>query len=807
MKSPTASLRPAEDPRREASLRPRPADFAAAIFLAGLGVYLNRYHVLEVAFGLELLPGHVFGALAAFILPWPWGAAGPLLVMLPSLALWAHPWALPSAALEGVVISYCYWRLGRDKTLFIDSLYWLFLGLPLVFGLYSAALGMAPDGALAAASKQGANAVLASSLGFVLRHLSPPWLAKRRFASPRPNARAPRTREMLVLFLSLSLMAPTMVWTFIYAGYRKREAIVTAEEEVAFLLEYFAAGYLRSNGTYAPPELPKGLIMFGAGPDGGPLRWSRPDPRAAWPTLHRAGTASIVGDPAQPNPMKRWRGSWVRTEFHFDDGTVLIAQRPFSAAAASANAILSRMFVFLLLWLAAANSAAFYLAKLWVRPLEALKKKALEITSDESLSERTLSDELWPRGGSYEILDLRDSLVAMTGTILHRSMELDMAKAEAQRQTKNVERYLAFMGHELKSPLAAIRASLDAAVEEPGEAPKLLGLAGREADALLSLVDDILDQSRAGSGRLELKPAPWRPLRQIPAWLEPFRILASRRGLRFELFLEESLSGEYLADPPRLRQILANLVSNAIKYSERGAIRINGALEAVDGVSSLVCSVSDQGRGIEPERIDEIWVPFAGAGGRAGGQSSHGLGLSIVKSIVETMGGSIKVSSKIGEGTVFTVIIPLIPTGVAGREDPDGNRDGSSGVGSSSDAAASRSWAGARVLIADDQHIIRLTLRKQLERLGAARVDEAPDGYEALRLYEAGSYDVVISDERMDGPGGNELAQAIRAIEARLERPRAFIIVASADQVEDHESFDVFLPKPLTLEKLGKAFS
>jgi len=170
------------------------------------------------------------------------------------------------------------------------------------------------------------------------------------------------------------------------------------------------------------------------------------------------------------------------------------------------------------------------------------------------------------------------------------------------------------------------------------------------------------------------------------------------------------------------------------------------------------------------------------------------------------MGGSIKVSSKIGEGTVFTVIIPLIPTGVAGREDPDGNRDGSSGVGSSSDAAASRSWAGARVLIADDQHIIRLTALAEADAFGAARVDEAADVYEALRLYEAGSYDVVISDERMDGPGGYELAQAIRAIEARLGRARSFIIVASADQVENHESFDVFLPKPLTLEKLEKVF-
>lgn len=762
---------------------------------------------MEVAFGLELLPGHVFGALAAFILPWPWGAAGPLVVMLPSLALWAHPWALPSAALEGVAISYCYWRLGRDKTLFIDSLYWLFVGLPLVFGLYAAALGMAPDAALAAASKQGANAVLASSLGFVLRHFSPAWFAKPRSRSPRPNARAPRTREILVLFLSLSLMAPTMVWTFMYAGYRKSEAIVGAEEEVAFLLEYFAADYLGAEGAYEPPELPEGFVLFGLAPDGGPLPWSRPDPQSGWPALHSAGTTSIVGDPAQANPMKRWRGSWVRAEFHLDDGKVFIAQRSFAAAAASANAILSRMFVFLLLWLAAANSAAFYLAKLWVRPLEALKKKALEITSDERLTERTLADELWPRGGSYEILDLRDSLVAMTGTILHRSMELDMAKAEAQRQTKNVERYLAFMGHELKSPLAAIRASMDAAVEEPAEAPRLLGLAGREADALLGLVDDILDRSRAGSGRLELKPAPWRPLRQIPAWLEPFRILASRRGLRFELNLEHSLDGEYLADPARLRQILANLVSNAIKYSERGTIRVNGALEALNGGASLVCSVSDQGRGIEPERLEEIWVPFAGAGGRAGGQSSHGLGLSIVKSLVEAMGGTIRVSSRLGEGTVFTLTLPLIPAEGPERHAASACRDADSAADAASPASAgSRSWVGARVLIADDQHIIRLTLRKQLERLGVALVDEAPDGHEALRLYEAHRYEVVISDERMDGPGGSELAQAIRDIEARLGLARSCIIVASADQVADHEAFDVFLPKPLTLEKLRKVF-
>ena len=388
-----------------------------------------------------------------------------------------------------------------------------------------------------------------------------------------------------------------------------------------------------------------------------------------------------------------------------------------------------------------------------------------------------------------ELQELRDSLVLMTGALKQRTMEFEEAKRAAERLTRRSERYLNFMGHELKAPLAAIRSLLEV---ESGEVAAERAMILDSVTKLLALINDLLDQARSGAGVLMLRQEPFTPWSEMQSVLEPFSIQARRRGLSFHVNTGEGLNSTVCGDVIRFRQIISNLVGNAIKYTRRGSITVYLEASAEEGHMVLRGSVEDTGVGIDPVYINEIWKPFTSVGNTgASGISSHGLGLSIVRGIVDAMGGEISVVSTPGSGTTFSFSLPFtVP--IHGCEDgPDS-------------AMAMPRLNDVTVLIADDDPIARMAAGS-IFRAAGATVEEAEDSDEALRLALSRTYAVIVLDAHMPGVGGAEAAKLIR--ESKDFSKGAFLILSSADATFSCDYADAIAPKPVSREAFARALA
>jgi CheY-like chemotaxis protein len=320
-------------------------------------------------------------------------------------------------------------------------------------------------------------------------------------------------------------------------------------------------------------------------------------------------------------------------------------------------------------------------------------------------------------------------------------------------------------------------------------------------DALLAVVNDLLDFSKMEAGRLQIDRVPMNPRRAIERLIVLMQQTAKTKGLALEASFDD-LPRVALGDEARLGQILLNLLSNAIKFSSRGVIRVAAkSREIVDGYE-LSVSVIDPGIGIPPEKLPALFQPFAqlspGATRNYGGT---GLGLAICKRLAEMMGGWIRVQSQPGVGSEFTFQILLahpemittvpIPPYIPGLP-------------------SRRAEQGAlSVLVVEDNAVNQLVARSMVELLGH-KVDVAESGVAALGRVAAKSYDIILTDLMMPEMDGVETAQRIRQTE---NGKKALIIaVTAAATVEDRErclasGMDGFLAKPFTLEALRALFA
>ncbi|MFH2112939.1 MAG: hybrid sensor histidine kinase/response regulator, partial [Spirochaetota bacterium] len=725
--------------------------------LALAGAVVNRWFSMELAFGISFLAGSPLGVLSAILAPWPFGIVGPLIALLPTLVLWAHPWALASVLLEGMMIAALVRKGQLDRVILYEALYWPLIGAPLVLGQYIAFLGMRVDGALAAATKQGVNAFFAAVFGVILYYVSRALL-KGRFQS----ARLPEAREYFTLFLEIGIFIPVLVGIVLYTADRKEQALTYAERETSIILSILAyqntdktadalSAVLRVSGHQASMLDRNGVLI-----------WSTTaNPRLLYSggsVLHSYGNAVVVGAIAESNPMKRWSDAMVRAEHENADGSRLVVTQPLALQVADLNTRLTAVFGFLMLWLAAAAGTAFFAATLLVMPLERLRRVAERVQKDAA-------EVSWPAFGILEIQELRDSLVAMTGALEQRGMDLAEAMKAAEELKKRGEKYLAFMGHELKAPIVALSTALSADSRSAG---KVEPEAMRESlSRLLELIDDILDQARSSTGTLVLRAEPFDPAHEAANLLEPFAIQARRKGLDFELYIGESLSTTVRGDPLRYRQVIANIVSNAVKYTRNGriSVQLNGQL--AQGNLTLTGSVEDTGIGIGADRLEDIWKPFHTIGTQApDGLSSHGLGLSIVRSIVDAMSGSMELDSREGKGSVFTfrLAFPMEDSGPERRAPPVGGSAGGQAGGQPA-ADAKPDLRGVRVLVADDERISRMAISHFLRTWGAT-VDEVESGDRALEAHSSTAYPLMVLDEHMPGLNGMDVIKHIRERES-----------------------------------------
>ena len=369
------------------------------------------------------------------------------------------------------------------------------------------------------------------------------------------------------------------------------------------------------------------------------------------------------------------------------------------------------------------------------------------------------------------------------------------ARAEAEAANRSKDQFLANMSHELRTPLHAILGYADLAAgtmpeQSRREALATIASSGRH---LLSLINDLLDLSRIRSGHLELNPAPVHLAALFEEIAAMVRVEAHRKGLDFFLEISDGLPDTVQADGKRLRQILLNLLGNAIKFTDSGGVTLSvHCMPEENGNVELRVSVRDTGAGISVNDTSRIFAPFEQAEEGRKQESGVGLGLAITRELARLMGGDVAVDSQLGHGSQFrfTVKLPVVQ-----MQHDAAPRD---------EHVVGYSGARRSILIVDDQEENRRLLRQLLEPIGF-EVMLAAGGKEALTRARAHRPDLIVMDLRMPGMDGMEAAREIRDTPG-LEH--IAIVAASASSAElnraeaDQDTFVECLRKPFRTSEL-----
>lgn len=380
-------------------------------------------------------------------------------------------------------------------------------------------------------------------------------------------------------------------------------------------------------------------------------------------------------------------------------------------------------------------------------------------------------------------------------------VQLKAAQQRADSANRAKTMFLSNMSHDIRTPMGAIIGLLELEREQAirgGTQPSAgLELAHRAANELIALIGESLDLAKIEAGSLQLAPVATelRPFFENTCRL--FDVQASAVGTTLALEIDERIQDFYAVDPQRLRQVLHNLIGNALKFTVGGNVLV-GVKPDQDPARQgrLSISVQDTGVGMSAEQQSGLFQPFAQADGdTAATYGGSGLGLSICKQLVELMGGRISLSSEVGQGTCVTVEIPLLGVAAPIAEPVEPRRP----------SIAERALS---LLVVDDMAANRMVLTQQLEFLGH-RVVSAQSGEQALALWRAGDFAAVFTDCNMPGMTGYELAQAIRGTEIQEQRDSILIIGCTANAMLDEGSrceqsgMDGLLVKPVSLAQLA----
>ena len=434
-----------------------------------------------------------------------------------------------------------------------------------------------------------------------------------------------------------------------------------------------------------------------------------------------------------------------------------------------------------------------------IKPVEVLSQAMREVAAGGSFTpvEVEARDELF-QSLTESFNDLLAKLAVREDDLKAAMRDLEAARDAANAANVLKTQFLANMSHEIRTPLNGVLAMAE--VMSMGDLADVqrdrLDVIRRSGGLLLAVLNDVLDLSKIEAGKLTLFDEDFEVENVFTQARDTFEVMATAKGLAFSLEIADAAHGWWRGDADRLRQVIGNLLSNAVKFTPKGSVAVLVDVSDTDGLRIVV---RDTGVGIPAEKLTTLFEKFTQADNSATRRfGGTGLGLAICRELIHMMGGTIQVESREGEGSTFTVDLPLPrgrPAALHGEDGLGANEDGN-----------------LRILAAEDNPTNQQVLGAVLGSLGI-EVDIVPDGKEAVAAWRGGAYDLILMDIQMPVMDGITAAAAIRAGEAASGRKRTPIIALTANalthQVAEYMAvgMDAHVVKPIEIARLYDAIS
>ncbi len=398
----------------------------------------------------------------------------------------------------------------------------------------------------------------------------------------------------------------------------------------------------------------------------------------------------------------------------------------------------------------------------------------------------------------------RDNLIKKSIDLEESREYLSETKQQAEEATKAKSRFLANMSHEIRTPLNGIIGTIDLLQHTTlnAEQEELMLSLKSSSTHLLEIVNDVLDISKIEADKLELFEGPCNLeniIQQVTAISSP-RLISLKKNIILTAAIQPGVESEIIADESRIKQVLINLVGNAIKFTESGEIKLEVNANMIDeSLQELHFTVSDTGIGISEENIQSLFIPFTQIDSSATRKhSGTGLGLSICRKIIEEMGGRIWVESELGKGSTFRFIIPVQINLVRKSQQPQQRN--------AAGAISGTEIKPLKMLVAEDNNMNQLLATKMFKKIGYI-IEIANNGKEAVEMTAKYDYDLVFMDIHMPEMDGIEATQRILN-SGRAKVPIIIAMTANAVKEAEAEYLQLgmkdIVTKPFTIDQLRK---